>query len=72
LASASDLPRFFPKAASHTLINGFSTILARVDDLPKSNIGKVLRKDLRQNPPLTPVRGRSEQLGAPAGLCDPA
>ena len=39
------------------------------DDLPKSNIGKVLRKDLRQNPPPTPVKGRSEQLGDPAGLC---
>ena len=30
------------------------------DDLPKSNIDKFLRKDLRQNPP---PNGRSEQLG---------
>jgi long-chain acyl-CoA synthetase len=28
------------------------------DDLPKSNIGKVLRKDLRQNPPPNAREGK--------------
>jgi hypothetical protein len=27
----------------------------KFDDLPKSNVGKILRKELRQNPPFAKV-----------------